>query len=118
MYIPPIVELVIRTIYFWLGFRGILERFSRCEKGNITQVSLKDLENRLRELGAKSGNDMMVYSSFSRVDADEFIDFLRDYIGGQVNRGMLTYPRLINQNGTRVHNVRNLLAVGYLSNCF
>lgn len=121
MYIPPLVELAIRTSYFRLGFKEILDKVNRSKQSNKVKVSLRDIESKLQELGVKRGDSIMVHSSFSRVDADadEFIGFLKDYIGEQGNMLMPTHPKLTEENGVWIYDVeKSPSTVGYLTERF
>lgn len=118
---PPLVELAIRTVYFQLGFREMLQR-SRLSKGtHKKKASIKDLERKMGELGVEHGDSIMVHSSFSRIDADAdaFIDFLKKYIGDEGNILMPTHPKLAEENGMLMYDVeRSPSTVGYLTERF
>jgi|LSQX01.2.fsa_nt_gb aminoglycoside N3'-acetyltransferase len=121
MYIPPLIELAIRTIYFQLGFKEILNKTNRSKQRSKTKIGLRDIEHKLQELGIKRGDTIMVHSSFSRIDADadEFIDFLKNYIGQQGNILMPTHPKLTEENGILIYDVdRSPSTVGYLTERF
>lgn len=121
MYVPPLVELVIRSAYFGLGLRDLVQKSSRGRKGSEPKVGIADLEKKLEEFHVKRGDTVMMHSSFSRVDADAdtFVDFLKDYIGEQGNILMPTHPKLVEENGLLVYDVqKSPSTVGYLTERF
>ena len=120
MYIHPAIELIIRYFYFGLNMRKFVPK-NKKRKNRSNKIKIKEIEEKMKLLGIKKGDTLMIHSSFSVVDdtAENFIDFLKNYIGTEGNILMPTHPLLCEENGMLVYDIeQSPSTVGYLTEVF
>jgi len=119
MNIHPMVELIVRSLYFGLKLNNL--RGNRINKGEINKINLTDIETVLREYGIRKGDTVIIHSSFKYFSnsPSEVIEFLKNYIGHSGNILMPTHPKLEEKNGVYTYDVKNSPStVGYLTEEF
>lgn len=121
MYIPPLLELLVRYLYFELNTKDIIHNKVGTRKKTVNKINIKQIEEKMKDLQIKRGDTIMIHSSFKYINdtAENFIEFLMDYIGEQGNILMPTHPLLSKENDVLVYDIKNSPStVGYLTEVF
>lgn len=121
MYLSPLAELITRFLYFSLKFEKLLNSLNRNKKSQIRKVSIEEIKQKLIENGIKKGDTVMIHSSFKHIDAkaEDFINFIKEYITEEGNILMPTHPKLAIENGIQVYDIdKSPSTTGYLTEVF
>lgn len=121
MFISPLIELIIRFLYFRINFKKIIDRNNIKSSSTRYKLSIQEIKKQMESFNIKKGDSIMVHSSFSCIDAkaEDFIAFLKDYIGINGNILVPTHPKLLLKNNELIYDVKNSPStVGYFTEVF
>ena len=121
MYINPLIELIIRYLYFKINFKNVIEKINIKYSSIEYKLSIQEIKKQMESFNIKKGDSIMVHSSFCCIDAkaEDFIAFLKDYIGINGNILVPTHPKLLFKNGELIYDVKKSPStVGYFTEMF
>jgi len=118
MYIPPAIEYCIRSIYGIIPEKRIKTKTRRRTSNKLT---IEDMKIILEEFNIRTGDSLMIHSSFSFIDAspDDMITLLLNKIGEDGTLLFPTHPALEFRNGKYYYDISTSKSrAGYLTEYF
>ncbi|MGI8315817.1 AAC(3) family N-acetyltransferase [Halobacillus mangrovi] len=108
-------------MYFGLNIQSIIARKKSNKTSNHSKISIKQLKEQMVEFGINEGDTILVHSSFRhfKENAEEVVQFLKDFIGPSGNILMPTHPKLTKKDGYLFYDRESSPStVGYLTETF